>query len=214
MKLFLLCLFSVVFNSFFRRWFGGGFKNTWLGNLRGVQCIVYIIVTSLMAYFLEPLAIWWHNLIFALVFSGYSYVQFWARAIGPALDSGREKYPSEDTIRRYNKSWCHYPCDWICGEHKYGFLYDFLFFIFRYATPTVTLCIFGYIPYLFGIEHQLLSWHLVFIGLLVSPLYAVSWTLYEHDTWLFEKYKTLEYPTNLAEYLSGAVWGFWVLCVV
>ena len=213
MKLVLLCLFSVVFNSGWRRWFGGGFKNTWLGNLRGVQCIVYLIVTGLMAYFLEPLAIWWHNLIFAIVFAGYSYVQFWARAIGPALDSGREEYPSEDTIRRYNKSWYHYPCDWICGEHKYGFLYDFLFFIFRYATPTVTLCLLAYIPYLFGINMHIISWHLVFIGLLVSPLYAVSWTLYEHDTWLFEKYRTLEYPTNLAEYLSGAVWGFWVLCV-
>ena len=213
MKLVLLCLFSVVFNSFFRRWFGGGFKNTWLGNLRGVQCIVYLIVTGLMAYFLEPLAIWWHNLIFAIVFAGYSYIQFWARAIGPALDSGREKYPSEDTIRRYNKSWQHYPCDWICGEHKYGFLYDFLFFLFRYATPTLMLCIFGYIPYLFGIEHQLLSWHLLLIGLLISPIYAVSWTLYERETWLFGKYKTIEYPTNLAEYLSGAIWGFWVLCV-
>ena len=84
MKLFLLCLFSVVFNSGWRRWFGDGFKNTWLGNIRGVQCIVYLIVTSLMAYFLEPLAIWWHNLIFAIVFAGYSYVQFWARVIGPA----------------------------------------------------------------------------------------------------------------------------------
>ena len=213
MKLFLLCLFSVVFNSFFRRWFGGGFKNTWLGNIRGVQCIVYLIVTSLMAYFLEPLAIWWHNLIFAIVFAGYSYVQFWARAIGPALDSGRDITPSGETIARYNKSWQHYPCDWICGEHKYGFLYDFLFFLFRYATPTLTLCIFGYIPYLFGIDHQLLSWHLLLIGLLISPIYAVSWTLYEHETWLFGKYKTIVYPTNLAEYLSGAIWGFWVLCV-
>ena len=211
MKLVLLCLFSLVFNLGWRRWFGAGFKNTWLGNLRGVQCIVYLIVTALMAYFLEPLAIWWHNLIFAIVFAGYSYVQFWSRFHGAFFDIGRDTQPN---ISRYNEHWQHYVCDWICGDHKYGFLYDFIYMGIRYTLPTVTLFVLGFIPVWCGVGEALLSYHIITIGLLVSPIYAFCWTLFEREHWIFEKHWSVAGPTNLAEYLVGAFWGFWVLCVV
>ena len=208
---FLICVLMVLLNSWWRRWFGGGFKNTWLGNKRGVQCIVYLLFTTAVAYLIGPLTIWWHNLIFALVFAGYSYVQFWSRFHGAFFDIGRDTNPN---IPRYNEHWQHYVCDWICGDHKYGFLYDFIYMALRYTLPTVTLFVLGFAPCWFGVGGHLLSYHIIVIGALISPIYAFCWTLFEREHWLFEKHWSVAGPTNLAEYLAGAVWGFWVLCVI
>ena len=149
--------------------------------------------------------------IFALVFAGYSYVQFWSRFHGAFFDIGRDTNPN---IPRYNEHWQHYVCDWICGEHKYGFLYDFIYMGIRYTLPTVTLFVLGFAPCWFGVGGHLLSYHIIVIGALISPIYAFCWTLFEREHLLFEKHWSVSGPTNLAEYLAGAVWGFWVLCVI
>jgi len=212
MKLLFLCVFSVIFNLWWRRWFGGGFKNTWVGNLRGVQCTVYLIVTALMAFYLEPLSVWWYNLIFAVLFSTYTYCQFWARGHGACFDIGRGQ-ADETTIRRYNERWYHIPCDWLFKNHKYGFGYDALYMGLRYTMPLVFLYGLGYLPMLWG-EQQIFTGWVIAIGFSISPIYAMCWTLYERENWIFHKHWSVNAPTNLAEYLSGAVWGLWLLCIL
>ena len=211
MNLLLLCVFSIGFNSFFRRWYGGGFENTWLGNIRGIQCAVYLIVSTLMAYFLNPLNVWWHNLIFAVLFSVYTYCQFWARGHGACFDIGRGQ-ADERTIQRYNERWYHIPCDWLLKNHKYGFLYDFIYMGLRYTMPLIGLYLVSLIVSLFDVPH-LISPALIIIGALISPIYAFNWTLSEREHWVFEKHWSIVGATNLSEYVAGGVWGLWVLCV-
>ena len=206
----LLTVFSVVFFLWWRRWFGGGFKHTWLGNKRWVQCVVYLIVCAGLAYLIAPLSVWWHNLIFAVLFSAYSYVQFWSRGHGQMFDIGRDTNPP---VERYNNYWFHIPCDLLLPKHKYGFLYDFIYMGIRYTFPTVMMYIYGFIPMLFGLNVSCIDWRIVLIGLAVSPIYAFCWTLYEREPWVFQKYKTIVGPTNLAEYVVGGIWGLWILCI-
>ena len=52
--------------------------------------------------------------------------------------------PDETTIKCYNECWYHKPLDWWfnkmnANEHKYGFLYDFLYMGMRYTCPMVAL---------------------------------------------------------------------------
>lgn len=207
----LLTILSVAFYCLWRRWFGGGFKHTWLGNLRGVQCAVYLVITTLLAYYMSPLSVWWYSLIFAVVFSVYSYVQFWSRGHGQMFDIGRDTNPP---VERYNNYWFHIPCDWLLPNHKYGFLYDFIYMGIRYTFPVVMLFVYGFSPELFGLDEVCFDWRIVLLGLWVSPVYAFCWTLFEREPWIFQKYKTISGPTNLAEYVVGGIWGLWFLCVL
>lgn len=211
MKLLLLCMFSVLFNLGWRRWYGGGFVNTWLGNVRGVQCAVYLFITALIAYVLHPMDVWWYNLIFAVLFSAYTYCQFWARGHGACFDIGRGQ-ADERTIKRYNERWYHIPCDFILKDHKYGFLYDFIYMGLRYTMPLVGLYLVAKIVSLFGLP-LLIKPEIILIGASISPIYAFNWTLSEREQWLFEKHWSISGATNLSEYVAGAIWGLWVLCI-
>lgn len=207
----LFVIFFVILNSWWRRWFGGAYKDTWVGNKRGIQCGVYILYTALVTYFISPLGIWWHSLIFAVLFAAYSYIQFWARGHGQMFDIGRDTNPP---VERYNNYWFHIPCDWLLPNHKYGFLYDFIYMGIRYTFPTVMLFIYGFAPKLFGLDVACFDWRIILIGLWVSPIYAFCWTLSEREPWIFQKYKSVAGPTNLAEYVVGGIWGLWILCVL
>ena len=215
--LYLLTLFCIIFCSFWRRWFGGGFKNTWLGNNRAVQCIVFIL-TMILCIFMEikiidsQLSSFSKIFLFLTIiaFSVLSYCQFWARGHGSCFDIGRGK-PDETTIKRYNARWYHIPCDKLLKDHKYGFLYDFLYMGLRYTMPMILIYLLGLIPLCFGFSKPIFSIHLVIIGLLISPIYAFCWTLYENESWFFQKYWSVVGPTNLAEYLAGGIFGFFPL---
>lgn len=212
MNLFLLCLFSVVFNSLFRRWFGGGYKNTWLGNNRAVQCTVYLLVTALVAYYLSTFAEVWERITFAVLFSVFTYCQFWARGHGACFDIGRGE-ADETTVKRYNERWYHIPCDYLFKNHNYGFAYDFVYMGLRYTMPIVLLYILGLVTVPVFINPIFSMW-IIAIGASISPIYAMCWTLYERENWMFKKYWSVTGPTNLAEYLAGAVWGLWPLCLM
>lgn len=211
MCLLLMVIFSISFNLIWRRWYGGGFEHTLLGNVRGVQCAVYLIATFFMAYFLKPLDIWWYNILFAVIFSVYTYCQFWARGHGACFDVGRGQV-DERIIKRYNERWYHIPCDFILKEHKYGFLYDFIYMGLRYTMPLVGLYLVAKIMPLFGLP-LLIKPEIILLGVSISPIYAFNWTLSEREHWLFEKHWSISGPTNLSEYVAGAVWGLWVLCI-
>ena len=209
---YVLCILSVIVNSFWRRWFGGGYKNTWLGNNRAVQCTIYLLYTSALAYYLSRFSEVWYNAIFAAIFSVLTYCEFWSRGHGACFDIGRGKF-DETTINRYNARWYHIPCDWLLKNHKYGFMYDFLYMGLRYTMPLVLLYILGLVTEpVFG-EPLFTKWIIV-IGASISQIYAICWTLYEKENWIFKKYWSVVGPTNLSEYLAGAVWGLWPLCIV
>lgn len=212
MNLFLLCLFSVVFNSLFRRWFGGGYKNTWLGNNRAVQCTIYLLYTSALAYYLSRFSEVWYNASFAVFFAVFTYCQFWARGHGACFDIGRGE-ADETTVKRYNERWYHIPCDYLFKNHKYGFAYDFVYMGLRYTMPIVLLYILGLVTVPVFINPIFSMW-IIAIGASISPIYAICWTLYERENWMFKKYWSVTGPTNLAEYLAGAVWGLWPLCLM
>ena len=198
--LYLLCILSVVVNCLWRRWFGGGYKNTWLGNNRAVQCTVYLLYTSVLAYYLSRFSEIWYNVIFAVFFAVFTYCQFWARGLGACFDIGRGQV-DETTIKRYNARWYHIPCDWLFKNHKYGFAYDFVYMWLRYTMPLVLLYILGLATVPVFINPVFSMW-IIIIGASISPIYAICWTLYERENWMFKKY------------LSGAVWGLWPLCLM
>lgn len=210
----VLLILSVCFvMAFWRRLFGGGFWREGILSKRGVQCVCYLIFTSVVAYFLLPLPLWWQNLIGALVFSGWTYCQFWSRGHGAPMDMGRDETPLESTIKRYNERWYHIPCDLLLKNHKYGFLYDMLYMGLRYTCPLIALWVIGYIPAFFGLPYPLFDWRIILIGLSVSPIYCLCWTLFEMEEWIFKKFEFMNKGIHLAELLTGFIWGFWVLCL-
>ena len=144
--LYLLTLTSVLFYMFWRRWYGGGFKDTFLGNNRAIQCIVFIL--TMIAFFFLGIAIINSELsalpkiilflIVGITSSLLFYCQFWARGHGACFDIGRGQ-PDETIIKRYNARWYHIPCDKLLKDHKYGFLYDFLYMGLRYTMPMLLI---------------------------------------------------------------------------
>lgn len=80
------------------------------------------------------------------------------------------------------------------NEHKYGFLYDFLYMGMRYTCPMVVL--------------YFLSPVFVLIGALVSPVYAFNHTLWERENWIFSQlHKFCKAPTQISEVVVGFVFG-------
>lgn len=215
-----LLLFSIVFYSFWRRWFGGGYKNTLIGNNRACQCVVYLLITFLLAYKVFPnisfgedrsIIIW--RILLSVIFSAYTYIQVWSRGHGACYDQGRGYPPDDSTIKRYNERWYHVPCDFICKENKYGFLYDFIYMSLRYTIPMVVLYFLSASLKLFSLE-PLFSWRVILIGMFVSPVYAFCWTLYEKEKWIFQKHYSVASGTNLSEYIVGGIWGLWPLFLI
>lgn len=210
----VILVLSVCFiMAFWRRLFGGGFFREGILSKRGVQCACYLLFTSVVAYFLLPLPLWWQNLIAALIFAAWTYCQFWSRGHGVSMDEGRDTEPLESTIKRYNERWYHYVCDWLFPNHLYGFLYDAVYMGLRYTCPLIVLWALGFIPVYFGVYGCLFDWRIILIGMFVSPIYMLSWTIYEREEWIFKKYGFLNRAIHLAELLTGFIWGLWVLCL-
>lgn len=209
---FIVLSLIIIFYSIWRRWFGGGYKNTWLGNNRAIQCTIYLLLTSGLTYYFSPFIKEWMSGLFAIIFSVYTYCQFWARGHGACFDIGRGE-ADEITISRYNARWYHIPCDWLFKDHKYGFAYDAMYMGLRYTMPLVLLYLIGLSTIPWG-ANQLFTCGIIAIGFSISPIYAMCWTLFEREDWIFKKYWSIVGPTNLAEYLAGAVWGLWPLCLI
>lgn len=192
---YLLMIVYGLWWGFLRRWYGGCFgKYPFLRN-RGVQTIVMILSLFLLFCSFRSL----HGAAASLLLACYLQFQFWSRGHGACFDIGRGT-PDETTIKRYNERWYHKPLDWWfskmdANEHKYGFLYDFLYMGMRYTCPMVAL--------------YFLSPVFVLIGALISPVYAFNWTLFEKESWIFS-YKIPKFcraPTQISEIVVGFVFG-------
>ena len=198
----------MILMAIWRRWYGGGYKDTWLGNNRGIQCVVFILLNFLLLLTNREVTFFigqyttniYIKYAFIAILDIYLYAQYWSRGHGAPFDIGRNKIPSEDTIRRYNERLYHYPLDWLFDkwfkrpDKKYGFIYDFLYMLLRYTCPMIPLAF--------------IDINFLLVGLSVSPVYAFCWTVQEMESWIFERYKFAKSATNLAEYIVGAIYGF------
>lgn len=117
----------------------------------------------------------WQNWINSLIISLWLQFQFWSRGHGCCFDIGRGTEPD---ISRYNERWYHYPI-------------DFLYMFMRYICPILVMIVFD-IRY-------------IIIGLLVAPIYAFNWTLYERETWLRPSKEWLNSPTKWSEIIVGGL---------
>lgn len=197
-----MTIFYFLLGAFLRRWYGGCLEAYKILCNRGVQTICMLAV--FMSIYLFDLSSW-QNWLGAAIVSCWLQFQFWSRGHGACFDIGRGT-PSEETIRRYNERWYHVPTDWLFDEvfkvpgNKYGFMYDFIYMSLRYTCPMVPM--------------MLIDWRYILIGMAVSPIYAICWTLYERDPWIFDnRIPFVNGPTNLAEKIvGGLVFGgcFWL----
>lgn len=187
-----MSLLYAILGGFARRWFGGMFpddKYKVLGN-RGLQTVFMCLL--FMAIYLPA----FNNWLFPIIITAWLQFQFWSRFHGGVFDLGRGNQ-SQETIDRCNKYWWHYPVDYFfkvfkCEDKKYGFLYDFIYMGFRYTCPMIPMMI--------------LDWRHILIGLAISPIYALCWTLYEKENWIFkDNPEWINAPTKLAEIICGAV---------
>ena len=188
-----MVIFYFVLGAFLRRWYGGLFDDKQqpiLGN-RGLQSVC-MVLAFMNIYLTNPES--WQNWINSLIISLWLQFQFWSRGHGCCFDIGRGTEPD---ISRYNERWYHYPIDFLFDkilrqpQAKYGFLYDFLYMFMRYICPILVMIVFD-IRY-------------IIIGLLVAPIYAFNWTLYERETWLRPSKEWLNSPTKWSEIIVGGL---------
>ena len=229
----LFLLFTVPFYGLWRRWFGGcDFGLKILKTHRWIQVLVYILITTSVAYFITnqyiETVLQGHSsgyslghclghslnivsLLFSVVFSATTYIFFWSRGHGACYDEGRHNPPTPDIIKRYNERWYHYVCDWLIPkEHRYGFLYDFIYMGLRYTFPCIEIFILFYIPSFFGYDFHI-NYRFIIIGLLISPIYAFGWSLFELEPWIYNILKFISIPTNFGELFAGFTFGLFPL---
>ena len=199
-----MTIFYFFLGAFLRRWYGGCLEDYKILRNRGVQTTCMLL--AFMSIYLYDYTSW-PNWIGAIVVSCWLQFQFWSRGHGACFDIGRGVFPPEEgTIKRYNERWYHYPVDWLFDkvfkmpERKYGFFYDFIYMGLRYTFPMLFML--------------LLGWEYVVLGALVSPIYALCWTLQEREPWIFDgRVPFVGVATQLAEKIvGGMIFGgcYWI----
>lgn len=171
-----------IFEGFWRRWFGGGWKNK-LPTNRFLQHAIGFLVGSLV-----------------LIVNGYGYIQtvlamlvfqglYWARAHGEFFDYGHSNPPD---ITRYDKEWWWKYIKKIMPESLwYTFTCDFICMVVRYTLPAILISII------------LLSFAPLMMGIMVGCVYALMWCF--HDWYGFKT------PTATAELIVGFFSGLLLL---
>lgn len=177
-----------------RVWFGADGLPKFFQN-RLVQTIYMLALFVLCFYRLNLTWIGWAVVI---VVSLWLQFQFWSRGHGPAIDTGDDEKPSEDTIRRYNDRWYGKVCNWLFDkvfkkpERKYGFLYDFCWLSLRYTCPMLLMV--------------LLSGTYALVGISIPFIYVFCNTLQKEEPWVFNCDKWYwRRSWSLAEILSGGI---------
>lgn len=185
----------VVFEAWWRRWFGGGYiggkkaEYKWY-NRRISQHIVNCLIMALYFGIYCKMNVW-TTIYSVAVIEGL----FWAPGHGPGFDMSRAGAPDDPS--RYEEKWWNKVCQFLVPcEQWYSFGYDWLWMMLRYTSPCVLL-----IP-VFG-------WEILFMGLLVAPVYGFCASFYEKvDTSRWPSW--LDRANKLAEIIVGAVVGlFW-----
>lgn len=181
--------FSIFYNilwGFLRRWFGGLFDEVPLLKSRGIQTVVMIL--SMLPLFMC------YGFATALVTSLWLQFMFWSKGHGPVFDRGNGGKSSSDTLRRYKEMWGYnLACKLFPEKMWYGYWFDGFLMSIRYTLPMA-------LPALYFLEPGY-----ILIGLSISPIYGLCWTLKNKG------YINVS-ATQVAEVFSGFVFGYiWYL---
>ena len=181
-----------VFESVWRRWFGGGFDYQWLKwcDHRFLKHLVNICAVFALMLFLRGMT-WQWSLYVALVIQ----VLFWTLTFGMYFDIGRGGRPvTEEDIEAYNKPWFSKILNWLFpDEYRYTPFYDYMGMFFRFTWPL--LLVFWIHPFNSG---------LILLGTIVAGAYGIGWVGYEKS--LIKKIG----PTEFGEFVSGFATGLYL----
>ena len=190
MNYIVAVLFSA-WESYWRRGFGGLWNDTPIIENRALQHVLNSITMLLLFWYRFDIVPQWQKVLTIVYVIAIVEGLYWSRGHGYAFDLGRDGQPDEKMLKRYEKPLFNRffltPLYNLFGWRKYGYSYDLFSMALRYTLPCVLL-----IP--------VFSWHIVFMGLLVSPIYAFCWTFREREN---ARYGS----TALAEWIVGAWTG-------
>ena len=200
MSLLLSIIATTLFAIWFgilRRWFGGA-RYFGVKTKRWIQTTIMIITMIsefLLAAAITKTEINHHFVIIVVLLSGYLQAAYWAQKHGSCFDDGRGDKPEGEELVRYESYWYHFIPDYFFKKAMYGYGYDTMLMGIRYTLPVLPL--------------MLLNPHFFWVGFFVTFIYAYSWSLYEIDRPLFPILgnKHISFPTNLAEVLTGMLFG-------
>lgn len=203
---FFVAILNGIIWAALRRIYGGAIK-TGLLSKRGIQTAImllfmfpFMVPSTFLSTFLSTIPDYKTNLaiILGIVYSVYLQFVFWSKGHGPMFDVGTDKKPTSGTIERYEEMWGYkLACKTTPYPRWYGFWFDFKLMFYRYSWPMIPVAV---ICSSFG---------MFLAGLTIAPIYAFCWALYREEKWIFNKLPFwCSYPTNLAEILSGFVFGF------
>ncbi len=176
-----------------RRIYGGGCKKGFLSE-RGVQTVIMMLAMLPFTFYkFNPLLC----VLLSITLTCWLQFIYWSKGHGPAFDMATDKIPSQETKSRYEDMWGYkYVCKRIPYPRWYGFLFDYKLLNIRYFLPMIPVGV-------------IFSTIFLLIGLSTSPVYAFCWALYREEKWFFDKLpKWCNYPTDLAEVVSGFIFGF------
>lgn len=196
----LFALLSGIFFSLWRRWFGGGFKETWLKNNRGVQTTVFILASTFIL--LHQHYSMWLCWLYAITVSVWLYSMYWSKGHGVMFDYGHGGNPTnKETQDRYNNMWGYKFLCWLFPTSwHHNFFFDKTLMMIRYTLPMLPLCVFN------------IKW--IFVGLLTASVYGISWLLYDKNPEWFKNIPFAKYlPTGVSEYLVGFIFGLGIYLI-
>lgn len=200
-NLLVIAIAFGLFESAWRRWFGGGFhklKEWWKKHIPWISERLFKHAVNIVALF--SICTWVRGLTwqYALPISIFLQICFWTLTFGMYFDIGRAGMPMDEYhVKEYNKTWFAPILNWFFDEKtRYTPFYDYCGMMIRFTWPL-----------LFVFFLPTFNSGMLFIGPLVALAYGLGWTLYEKG-----QLKKVG-PTELGEWVSGAIFGLYmVLC--
>jgi len=188
----ILCLIALgfgIFESIWRRWFGGGFDYKWLKwlNFRFLKHTINIIALFSICYWVRGIHWAW-----ALYTALMMQLCFWSLTFGMYFDIGRGgKHVTPEGIEDYNKPWFAPFLNWCFKEDQlYTPFYDFCGMMIRFTWPVLLV---GFVP--------TFSYSIALLGEWVAFVYAMGWVLWGRGR------LTKIGPTELGEFAAGFMTG-------
>lgn len=189
----LIALGFGVFESIWRRWFGGGFDYKWLKlfNHRMLKHAINIGAIFSVLFFLKDMS-WYWSLYAAVVIQ----CLYWTMRFAMYFDIGHHhRTPTEEDIKYYNSVWFAPILNWcFAEEYRYTAFYDYLGMFIRYTWPL--LLVFWLPVFNSGI---------LALGTIVAMSYGIGWVGYDKN--LIKKIG----PTEFGEFVSGFMTGVLVI---
>jgi len=182
-----------IFESIWRRWFGGGFDYRWLRwlNYRWLKHTLNIIALFAVCYWVHGLQFMW-SIYFAAILDGV----FWAPSFGMFMDIGRQQPVIPPEEQEYQQQFCAKLLNWLFSKkYWYGQFYDFMGMVFRFGAPCLLLF---FVP--------TFNSGMILLGFWVAMMYGLGWAASEKKA-----IKKLG-ATEFAEFASGAFVG-WMTAV-